>query len=76
MISCVVGEVWDSNWREGSLLARLDGDSTTSITIFHNANASDPSILKPVSNDITSASAVLCDTAVCLSHAHEMGTKV
>ena len=29
-----------------------------------NAGASNPSIFKPVSNDITSATVLLCDTAV------------
>ena len=35
-----------------------------------------PSNLKPVSNDLTSASALLCDTAVCFLHAFDLGTKV
>ena len=33
-----------------------------------------PSILETVSDDITSASVLLCDTAVCLLHVHEIGT--
>ena len=42
---------------------------------YPNVNAGNPSILKPVSNDFTSASLLLCDTAVCFLRAHEVGTK-
>ena len=34
-----------------------------------------PSILRPASKDITSASLLLCHTAVCFLHDHEFGTK-
>ena len=33
-----------------------------------------PSILKPLSNDITSASVQLCDTDICFLHAHDIFT--
>ena len=73
MFSCVVWEAWDFKWRERSLLARKAGCSDTSITISDNVNARHPSSLKPVSNDVASASVLLCDTAVCFSHAHQIG---
>ena len=73
---CRVGRFWDFNWREGSPLARLAKGSNTSITISHNINASNPSTLKPVSNDITSPSVLLFDTAACVFHAHGIGTHV
>ena len=47
-ISCLVWEVFG----EGSRPARLAGGPKTSITISHNVNAGNSSILKPVSNDI------------------------
>ena len=39
--------------------------SDTPLTISHNVDESNPSIPKPVSDEITSASVLLCDTAVC-----------
>ena len=47
-----------------------------SSTMCHNVVEGDPSILKPVSHGITFASVLLCDTAVCFLHAHEIGTHV
>ena len=34
----------------------------------HNVKASNPSILRPSSKDITAASVLLCDTEVCFWH--------
>ena len=61
---------------KGRPLPDWPGGSNTSVTVSRNVAASNPSTLKPVSSDITSASALLCDTAVCFSHAHEIGTKI
>ena len=54
----------------------MAGGSNTSVIASHNVSAGNPSSLKPVSNDITSASVLLVDTAVCFLHAHEIGTNV
>ena len=67
--------VFGLSGREGSPTARLEKGSNTSITISHNVNAKNPSILRPMSNDITSASVLLYDTAVCFLHVHENGYK-
>ena len=50
--------------------------SNTQITLSQNVNASNPSNLKRASNENTSASVLLCDTAVCVLHANDMGTHV
>ena len=42
---------------------------------YPSVRAGNPSILRPASKDITSASVLLCDTAVCFLHVHEIGTK-
>ena len=64
--------------RVGSLGFQLTRRVSAQLTLktSHIANASNPSNLKPVSNDITSASVLLCDTAVCFSHTHDIGTNV
>ena len=36
LVSCVVWEVWDFNWRGRALFARLTRGSNTSITLSHN----------------------------------------
>ena len=56
-------------------LTRLAGGSNTSITVSYNFT-SNPSMLRPVFNDIPSASVRLFDTAVCALHAHEIFTNV
>ena len=76
MVSCVVWEVWDLNRRDGSPLAPLAGGANTSINVSHNVNATNPSIHQPVSKVMTTACAVLCDTAVLFNNAHDVGSRV
>ena len=50
--------------------------SDTSLTVSHKLNAEIPSICRPSSNEIISSSVLLCETAVCFFHDHEIGTHV
>ena len=76
------GPVWDLNWREGShgflcSLAGLGFESVRGVPLLDShevptRQSQDPTMLVQV----TSASVLLCDTAVCLLHAREMGANV
>ena len=48
----------------------------TSRIVSHSVIAGIPSIRNAVSRAMTSASVLLCETAVCFLQIHEMGTKV
>ena len=50
--------------------------SDTSMTVLHKLNVRIPSIRRPASNEIISASVLLCDTAVCFLYDDEIGTNV
>ena len=55
-------------WTDREILKRQSQDP--------GVTASNPSFLGPASKDLTSASVLLCDTAVSFLHVHEIGTKV
>ena len=54
----------------------LAGRSNTSVTVSHKLSTGIPSNLKPASNEIISASKLLCETAVCLLQVQHTGTNV
>ena len=59
-----------------TLLRPWADGSNTSIGVSQKLNAGIPSIRRPASNEITSAAVLLCETAVCFLHDHEIGRKV
>ena len=73
---CLFFVFWVRVDARGFLLPGKLLGSNTQITLSHNVNASNTSNLKRASNESTSASVLLCDTAVCVLHASEMGTHV
>ena len=52
------------------------GFNNTTMTVYHKLNARIPSIRRLAFNEISSASVLLCATAVCFLHDHEIGTSV
>ena len=50
--------------------------SNTSMLVSQRLNAGIPSIRRPASDEIISASALPCETAVCFLHDHEIGPHV
>ena len=58
------------------LLIRFGGEWNTSITKSQRSSAGIPSMRKPASREITSASVELCETEVCFLHIQLIGTNV
>ena len=52
------------------------GGCNTPVTLSHKLSTGIPSYLKPASNEIISASVLLCETAVCFLQVHLIGTNV
>ena len=65
---------WCVGW---DIISGLDEQRVlqTSITLSQSVKTNNHSILRPASKDVTSASALLRDTAVCVLHVLEIGTK-
>ena len=69
-----LGGFWISMSAKGHRSAQLAISANTPITKSYNVNTKNPSILKTVSNEITPASVLQCDTAVIHTTFHQMLT--
>ena len=76
MWSLVFGDVFPYDFWSVDLLIWFGEEWNTSITMYQRSSAGIPSIRKPASREITSASVELCETEVCFLYIQLFGTNV